>query len=112
MRARAAGVTISVDAPELPAIDADPALLRRVLANVLGNALRHTPAGGRVAVVVVGPVEGGGQRLTVTDTGPGIPPEVPEVAVPPGVPEVEVAEALGDAVAASSAAVCACCRDS
>ena len=47
--------------------------LRQVLANLMGNALRFTPAGGEI--VVRADVEGGEARLSVADTGPGIVPE-------------------------------------
>ena len=78
-RASAADIRLGTSgAPGLPTIAADPALLGRVLANLLTNALRHTPAGGTVEVAVSGAGPGGGtrQRLAVTDTGPGIPAEL------------------------------------
>ena len=49
----------------------DPASLATLLANLLDNALRYTPSGGRVDVAVT--EESGGAVLSVTDTGPGIP---------------------------------------
>jgi signal transduction histidine kinase len=54
------------------AVESDPALLPRILRNLVGNALRYTPAGG----VVVG-TRRVGERIAidVCDTGPGIPPE-------------------------------------
>ncbi len=50
----------------------DPDLLRQVLANLLRNALVHTPAGTPIEVSVV--PEGEHQRLEVRDHGPGLPP--------------------------------------
>jgi two-component system OmpR family sensor kinase len=47
--------------------------LRAMLGNLVDNALRYTPAGGRVDVIV-GAVDGR-PSLRVADTGPGIPPE-------------------------------------
>ena len=49
----------------------DAANLATLLANLLDNALRHTPEGGRVDVAVA--EEAGRAVLSVTDTGPGIP---------------------------------------
>jgi signal transduction histidine kinase len=58
--------------PHLPTITADPDRIGEVLANLLGNALRHTPAGGRVEVTAQ--PRGRQLLLTVSDTGEGIPP--------------------------------------
>jgi signal transduction histidine kinase len=69
-----AGIALSV-APvaALPAVLADPDRTLQVLVNLLGNALRHTPAGGTVALAAA-PREGQ-VALTVADTGGGIAPE-------------------------------------
>jgi two-component system, OmpR family, sensor histidine kinase BaeS len=59
--------------PQLPEVEADPDRFGEVLANLLDNALRHTPAGGRVAVgagLCQGRIE-----ITVADTGEGIAPK-------------------------------------
>jgi two-component system sensor histidine kinase BaeS len=59
---------------EVPAVDADPARLGSVLANLLSNAIRHTPAGGTVTVSAR---EAGDMvEIEVTDTGTGIPPDL------------------------------------
>ena len=60
------------DAPA--SIDADPVRLNEVLANLLTNAVRHTPAGGRVRVRVSG-TRAGGAVFMVDDSGAGIPAE-------------------------------------
>lgn len=60
-------------APALPPADGDPDRIGQVLANLLDNALRHTPAGGDVQVHVE-PADGGSQ-VTVADTGDGIAAE-------------------------------------
>ena len=49
----------------------DPASLATLLSNLLDNALRYTPAGGRVDVAVDD--VGGHATLTIADSGPGIP---------------------------------------
>jgi signal transduction histidine kinase len=49
--------------------DAD--LLRRLLDNLLSNAVRHTPPGG--SVTVSAQRDGGGWQIAVADTGPGVP---------------------------------------
>ena len=51
----------------------DPSALRMLLRNLVDNAIRYTPAGGRIDVSVGRSI--GVPWLRVTDTGPGIPPE-------------------------------------
>ena len=51
----------------------DPERLRQVIVNLLSNALRHTPSGGRIDVRTA--TEGDEAVLEVHDTGPGIAPE-------------------------------------
>jgi signal transduction histidine kinase len=58
--------------PGLPPVPADELRLGQVLANLLHNALRHTPPGGVVAAAAAR--HGGAVRLSVSDTGEGIPP--------------------------------------
>jgi len=65
------GVTVSADVPsDLPILDIDPVRIREVLANLVANWVRHTPAGG--TVTVRGEVTGHGLVLRVADTGSGI----------------------------------------
>ncbi|MEM1043819.1 MAG: ATP-binding protein [Bacteroidota bacterium] len=60
--------------PDLPVfVTADPAMLEVVLFNLVGNALKFTPAGGRVHVALSASEHR--VRLTVEDTGVGIAPE-------------------------------------
>lgn len=49
----------------------DPARMRQVLGNVVANAIRHSPDGGRI--VLTARANGGRPRLEVVDEGPGIP---------------------------------------
>jgi signal transduction histidine kinase len=73
--AATAGVALLVDAAgDLPPIEGDAARLSGVVANLVSNALRHTPAGGTVRVSARR--DGGGVEITVADDGEGIPPEL------------------------------------
>jgi two-component system sensor histidine kinase BaeS len=70
--AREAGVDLGVaDGPGL-VLDADPVRIREVLANIVVNAIRHTPRGGAVSLAAA--ADGAWVELTVADTGEGIPP--------------------------------------
>src|SRR5262249_13899473 len=55
----------------LPQVLADPALLDRVLVNVLGNALQHSPPG--KPVLVSASALNGTVQIRIADRGPGIP---------------------------------------
>ncbi len=66
-----AGVALSVDADaDLTTLELDPLRIRQVVTNLVTNALRHTPSGGRIEVQVRADAEG--QLLTVRDTGTGM----------------------------------------
>lgn len=73
------GVTVEVEVdPDLPEIEADPDRLAQVLDNLLSNALRYTPVGGRVelsAGTAEGENEAGGVYIAIQDSGPGISAE-------------------------------------
>jgi signal transduction histidine kinase len=64
-------VVVRVSPPGLAAV-ADQARLRQVVVNLVDNAIRHSPAGGRVSVHAVA-AEPSALRLEVCDEGPGIP---------------------------------------
>jgi signal transduction histidine kinase len=67
------GIGYEVDVPaDLPA-ELDAAQIGRVLLNLLGNAFKFVPDGGRVACVVR--AHAGHATVTVADTGPGVPAE-------------------------------------
>jgi two-component system, OmpR family, phosphate regulon sensor histidine kinase PhoR len=57
-----------------PSVVADRTRLAQVLMNLVRNAITHTPEGGLVAIEVK-PLEAGPVEVSVSDTGPGIPPE-------------------------------------
>ena len=68
--------------PELPLVRADRKRVERVLANLVGNAIKYTPAGGRITIGAdvrrVGPEREGAAamaRFWISDTGSGIPEE-------------------------------------
>ncbi len=64
---------------KLPRIWADERALRQITLNILSNAIKFTPQGGKVTLEV-GYNEGKGQYLSIRDTGPGIPEaEIPVV---------------------------------
>jgi signal transduction histidine kinase len=73
-QARQAGLilTAAID-PDVPKVYADAIHLRRVLDNLLGNALKFTPEGGRISIQVS--AQDDEVILLVSDTGIGIPPE-------------------------------------
>src|SRR5687768_6367648 len=67
-------IALEVDVAEgLPTLRADRAKLRRVLVNLVSNALKFTPRGGRVSLSAA--PEDGAVRVSVTDNGVGIPEE-------------------------------------
>ena len=68
---RAGEVDVDVDETH-PRVLADPGLLERALANVIANALAHSPAGAPVRVVAG--AAGEGVDVRVVDRGPGVPP--------------------------------------
>jgi PAS domain S-box-containing protein len=67
--------TVSVAVPPAPLyVEADPARLEQIIVNLLNNACKYTPPGGRIAVDLV--AEHGEVVLQVRDTGMGIAPDV------------------------------------
>jgi signal transduction histidine kinase len=73
--AKAKGVALDAEWPSTAdLVSGDPDRLRQVLGNLIVNAIKYTPAGGRIGVRLAadGPVV----RISVTDTGVGIEPEL------------------------------------
>jgi two-component system sensor histidine kinase KdpD len=69
---------VAIDLPEdLPSVSVDPVLVSQVLANLLDNAAKYTPAGTpiRIAAVADAPMV----RVVVEDEGPGLPPGDPRL---------------------------------
>ena len=66
-------VTLAIEVEgEPPALPLDGARIERAVANLVRNALEHTPAGGAIRVAVI--PDGDGARLSVVDGGSGIAP--------------------------------------
>jgi signal transduction histidine kinase len=81
--AAAAKVEIAVnEAPAAwPVLECDPLKLKQVFMNLLGNAIKFTPAGGRITVS--GEVDQDWLRIRISDTGAGMrPEEIPLVVQP------------------------------
>lgn len=74
-----AGVELAIEVPtDLPDLEVDARRVRQVISNLVANALRHTPQGGRVTVSATS--TDGGIRLVVEDTGVGMSPDAVEHA--------------------------------
>jgi signal transduction histidine kinase len=70
-------IALTTELPEdLSHVEGDGERLRRVVMNLVGNALKFTPAGGRVRVSAREDNEAGRLVVSVADTGPGIPREL------------------------------------
>ncbi|HUK64600.1 MAG TPA: HD domain-containing phosphohydrolase [Dongiaceae bacterium] len=70
--ARVRRVTIQVSVPDTLRIEGDRDLIRRMLSNLVANAIRFSPPGEEVRVDAT--VDGDGWQATVEDRGPSIPP--------------------------------------
>ncbi len=75
MRARAEEkqINLLVEGQDLPSIEADPRAIKQVLLNLMSNAVKFTPEGGKVAVRTFDAADG--VVIQVADTGIGIPEE-------------------------------------
>jgi signal transduction histidine kinase len=84
---RAAGGSVVLEAdvvlPDDLVLHGNPPMLHRALENVVRNAVRHSPADGRVRVVARAPAAARAVELTITDEGPGVPAAVLEAIFVP-----------------------------
>lgn len=79
-KAEEKGLSVVVDAENLPEIEADHRAIKQILLNLLSNAVKFTDQG---AIMVHARANAGGLTLRVVDTGCGIPPEhLPRLARP------------------------------
>lgn len=83
LRSLAAGKSVIIESQSLgalPAVHADRDKLTQILTNLIGNAIRFTPAGGRISVQAQVHDDTDFLQICVSDTGCGIPPaELPKV---------------------------------
>jgi signal transduction histidine kinase len=75
-QAESRGVEVTLDGDPEVGLRADEHRLHQVVANLVSNAVRHSPKGGRVRVWIAG--DDGLARFEVADQGPGIPAEEAE----------------------------------
>jgi signal transduction histidine kinase len=85
MRAEEAGIELTAQVADLPAVTGDGDRMAQVFTNLVENALKHTPSGGRVLLTASLPTPSGVRRLgkgwpraievAISDSGQGIPTE-------------------------------------
>jgi two-component system sensor histidine kinase VicK len=76
-RARRKGIEVTFDEAPLPEVEGDRPQIERVVVNLLGNAIKYTPRGGRIRVHARR--EDDAVAISVEDTGPGIAPDDAEM---------------------------------
>ena len=72
-----AGLGLTCDAPIPVPVAGDRPMLQRMVANLIDNAIKYSPPGGQVSLAAER-LNDGTARLTVADTGAGIPPDARE----------------------------------
>lgn len=73
-KAQESGLTLALDAPDLPEIDADQRGMKQVMLNLISNAVKFTPDGGKITVSIRA-LDAERQTVAVADTGIGIAAE-------------------------------------
>ncbi len=73
-RAKRLAVTVNID-PTVQLIRGDSRRLKQMIINLLGNAVKFTPDGGTIGLDMEGDAHKGIVRVSVWDTGVGIPPD-------------------------------------
>jgi len=82
-RAVESNLQLNSETDDVPDIEADPRAIKQVLLNILSNAIKFTPEGGRVNIVTKSDIRTGGIIFEVTDTGIGISKEdLPKLCTP------------------------------
>jgi len=84
-QSRERGIHLSLERVDETAVRGDPGLLKRLLANLVQNAMKYTPEGGTIVIALeniagTGEMTGMAAKVTVSDTGIGIPrSELPRI---------------------------------
>jgi signal transduction histidine kinase len=65
------GIRVDVEVPGAAELEGDPVRISQALSNLVDNALKYTPEGGRVTIAVA--TEPGAVTVAVSDSGPGVP---------------------------------------
>ena len=96
------GIAIADDIADLPVVTTDPDRVQQAIGNLIDNAIRWTPAGGTITVSAR-PGTDGGVVAMVSDTGPGIEPDMREMVFEPfrsaETPDGKIGSGLGLAIA-------------
>ena len=69
-------------AEPIPPVRGEPAKLKQIFANLISNAIKFTPSGGRVTINAIATTDGG-LVVEIVDTGVGMTPEELEIALTP-----------------------------
>lgn len=70
--------TLTTEITGEPTVRGNGQLLAQAVSNLLDNAIKYTPEGGAISLRLEGPSDGRAARVTVADSGPGIPEEMRE----------------------------------